>query len=195
MKKQGGQPNNSSGTTTGAQPDASTLLQNLLDSAKEPSFSIDRHYRYTSFNRTHASVMKMIYGMDIRVGMSLLECMTVVQDRETAKKNLDQVLASGDELVAHDYSGEEARSRRYFEVSHRPVKDAPGNMIGVMVTARDITGERQSADKLRESEDKFRSLFMLGPDAFYLATLEDGRFIEVNEGLTKLCGYTRDDLP
>jgi len=63
--------------------------------------------------------MQAIYGAEIQPGHSLLDYMTVTEDRETAKKNLDRALV-GERLVESAYSGEEMRSRLYFEVSHNP---------------------------------------------------------------------------
>ena len=49
--------------------------------------------------------------------------------------------------------------------------DGPATVAFVL----DITERKRAQDELRASETKFRASFMTGPDAFYLATLEDGR--------------------
>ncbi len=45
-----------------------------------------------------------------------------------------------------------------------------------------------------ESEEKFRLSFMTSLDAFYISTLEDGKMIDVNHEMTKIFGYTRDEI-
>lgn len=46
---------------------------------------------------------------------------------------------------------------------------------------------------LRDSEEKFRTVFMTSPDAVYLATLEDGLIVEINKGYENVFGYTREE--
>jgi hypothetical protein len=89
---------------------SSAILDSLLESSRSsPIFSVDRAYRYTSFNASHIQVMKALYGADIEIGKSILECQTVEDDRLTAQANLDRALC-GERLVADAFSGEEARA-------------------------------------------------------------------------------------
>jgi PAS domain S-box-containing protein len=46
---------------------------------------------------------------------------------------------------------------------------------------------------LRQSEEKFRLAFQTSPDSINFNRLSDGMYIDVNEGFTKLTGYTRED--
>jgi PAS domain S-box-containing protein len=46
---------------------------------------------------------------------------------------------------------------------------------------------------LRQSEEKFRLAFQTSPDSINFNRLSDGMFIDINEGFTKLTGYTRED--
>ncbi len=47
--------------------------------------------------------------------------------------------------------------------------------------------------KLRESEEKFRLAFHTNPDSINLNLASDGKYIDINEGFTRLMGYTRED--
>jgi PAS domain S-box-containing protein len=53
---------------------------------------------------------------------------------------------------------------------------------------------KQQEDALRESEEKFRALFVNGPDALYLATLEEGSIIDINDAFEALFGYSREEV-
>ncbi len=62
------------------------------------------------------------------------------------------------------------------------------------VTFRDI-GERRRDDRgLRESEAKFRVAFRTSPDSVNLNRLADGAFVEVNDGFTRLTGWTAEEV-
>lgn len=50
-----------------------------------------------------------------------------------------------------------------------------------------------SETALCQSEEKFRLAFQTSPDSINLNRLSDGRYIDINEGFTKLTGYTRED--
>ncbi|MBI5577853.1 MAG: PAS domain S-box protein [Deltaproteobacteria bacterium] len=51
-----------------------------------------------------------------------------------------------------------------------------------------------SETKLHQSEEKFRLVFHTSPDSINLNRLSDGMCIDINEGFTKLMGYTREEV-
>jgi PAS domain S-box-containing protein len=133
-------------------------LNAILESAATPVFSLDRDYRYTSFNSAHAAVMKALYGAEVEIGQSMLDYQAVPADREEARKNLDRALC-GEQIVESAYSGEPGRTRRYFEITHNPICDTTGEVIGVSVFVSDITERKQAEEKLAASEAELRALF------------------------------------
>ena len=48
--------------------------------------------------------------------------------------------------------------------------------------------------QLQESEEKFSKAFLASPAAVSIASLPDGRYINVNEALAKLTGYSKEEL-
>jgi PAS domain S-box-containing protein len=118
------------------------LLQEVFNSADASIFSLDKEYHYTGFNSAHALVMKQIYGVDIQIGKDFFDCLIVVGDREKAKKNIDRALL-GEQFTLESYSGEEKLSRKYFLISHSPVKGLGGQVIGVVVVSKDISDRKK----------------------------------------------------
>jgi PAS domain S-box-containing protein len=54
--------------------------------------------------------------------------------------------------------------------------------------------ERKRVDvELQESQEKFSRAFHLSPDAINLNRMDDGVYLDVNEGFTRLSGYTREE--
>ena len=74
-----------------------------------------------------------------------------------------------------------------------PLKDANGKIFGAIEIFQDITGRKLAEEALRQSEEKFRSIFEITGAA--IATfLPEGNFLEVNPALCKLLGYTEAEL-
>jgi PAS domain S-box-containing protein len=48
--------------------------------------------------------------------------------------------------------------------------------------------------QLQESEEKFSKAFLASPAAVSIASLPDGRYINVNEALVRLTGYSKEEL-
>ncbi|HET6922551.1 MAG TPA: 7TM diverse intracellular signaling domain-containing protein [Anaeromyxobacteraceae bacterium] len=53
---------------------------------------------------------------------------------------------------------------------------------------------RRAIAAMRETEERFRLAFNTSPDAITLNRLDDGLYVAVNEGFTRLTGYRQDDL-
>jgi PAS domain S-box-containing protein len=58
----------------------------------------------------------------------------------------------------------------------------------VLTTSQDVTERKRAAERLRQSEEKYRSLVELAPYGIYRAT-RDGRLLMVNSALVKMLGY------
>ena len=53
---------------------------------------------------------------------------------------------------------------------------------------------RDEEDKVGKSEEKFRKAFMTSPDSVNINRVSDGMYISINEGFTKILGYTWEEV-
>jgi PAS domain S-box-containing protein len=82
-----------------------------------------------------------------------------------------------------------AKGRGYFE-------EVGGTFQATRMngTTLDITTRVLAVEALRESEQKYRSLFVVEPDALILIDRETLRIMETNESALLLYGYSREDF-
>lgn len=86
----------------------------------------------------------------------------------------------------HNVEVHEARIGGDFLVSTTPLKDEHGRRIGSVHVARDITARKHTERMLAESEQRYRSLFDLSPDA--VVVMKEERIVFLNPAGAKLFG-------
>lgn len=73
------------------------------------------------------------------------------------------------------------------------IYDKDGNLVGFAKVTRDITERRRADQAIRESENRFRTLFESSPDAIVVADRE-GKIVQANSRAEEYFGYTREEL-
>ncbi|MEH2392378.1 MAG: PAS domain S-box protein [Nostoc sp.] len=63
----------------------------------------------------------------------------------------------------------------------------------VLAIVRDITDRKQAEISLQNLAQKFAKAFSCSPDSITISTIQEGRFIEVNDSFVELSGYERDE--
>ena len=59
---------------------------------------------------------------------------------------------------------------------------------------KEIAARKNTEMALRESEEKYSKLFHSNPQWLHISTLEDGRYVEVNDAVKEITGYEREEL-
>lgn len=80
---------------------------------------------------------------------------------------------------------------------HKETQYTPRDLELLAFVADNIASaiERKRAeDALRQSEEKFRTIFQTSTDGIVISDLDTGTYLEVNEGYLALSGYTREEL-
>jgi len=80
----------------------------------------------------------------------------------------------------------------------RPWHTADGSIGGIIIATSEITEQKKAEDALRESEEKFRTIFNSARDAIHINELDKngmpGKFIEVNDATCAMMQYSREEL-
>jgi PAS domain S-box-containing protein len=169
-----------------------SLLQSIIESQKDTIiFSIDKNYHYLYCNKAHKDYMKFAYNIDVEIGMNILECITMEEDRKVSKKNYDRALKGESHSGIRMFRDKESA---WYESFFNPIMNEQNKIVGATVLARNITERMQVENKLKESEDKFQKAFYTNPDAININRLEDSMYVSVNDGFTKITGYSDEDV-
>jgi PAS domain S-box-containing protein len=79
-----------------------------------------------------------------------------------------------------------------LETSGVPILDTVGTVVGYRGIDRDITDRKQMEERLKKSEERFRSLSEASLEAIVFS--EDAIIVDANEALNRLFGYDGEDL-
>ncbi|MCX6120148.1 MAG: PAS domain S-box protein [Ignavibacteriales bacterium] len=82
----------------------------------------------------------------------------------------------------------------WVEVSTSMRRDKKNQPLYFITSVMNITERKRAEEALRNSEEKFRKAFMTSPDAVTINRLKDGMYVSINQGFTRLMGYTEEDI-
>jgi diguanylate cyclase (GGDEF)-like protein/PAS domain S-box-containing protein len=74
-----------------------------------------------------------------------------------------------------------------WENTANPLRDVRGNITGCIEIVRDITKRKQGEQKLKESEEKYRSIFENAVEGIFQVAI-DGHFISANPAMARIYG-------
>lgn len=74
-----------------------------------------------------------------------------------------------------------------------PIFDSKGGLTMFSGTLYDLTEEIAIQEKLKESEERFRTAFHTSPDSININSMKDGLYIDVNQGFTDITGFSRKE--
>ena len=130
------------------------------------------------------------------------------EESEILGKNLDEVIA-GHEYIedAISYTKETLSGKVIHGSGKRQRKDGiyidveffgipvviDGKVVGAYGIYQDISQRMEVEEALRESEEKYRTIFEESRDAIYINTRK-GKFIDINQSFLNLFGYTREEI-
>jgi diguanylate cyclase (GGDEF)-like protein/PAS domain S-box-containing protein len=163
----------------------------ILESTQEGYFEIDLDGNFAFFNESlceiHGYPKEELMGINNRK----------YADKENAKKVFEafnKIYKTGKSGSIFDY--EIIRKdgiKRQVEVSASLRKDLLGNPIGFRGITRDVTERKQEEEKIRQSEERYRTILDEMEDGYFEVDLA-GNFIFVNDADCFLLGYSREEL-
>lgn len=166
----------------------------ILNSAGDGIFGLDRAGRLTFVNRASARMLgyepEEIIG---RNGHNLWHHTKADGTRyDESDCPLSAVLLDGaTRNGAEDVFWRKDGSSFPVEFISTAIREGE-DVIGAVVTFRDITARQRAERAQRQAEERFRSIFENAVEGIYQST-PDGRFISVNPAMARMFGYASPD--
>jgi PAS domain S-box-containing protein len=169
-----------------------SLLDAALESTVDGLLIVDSNGKVTKYNRKFARMWKIpqavIASQDDH---KLLDSVTnQVSDPVRFLAKVREIYASPE---ASSFDQLAFLDGRVIERYSQPQKIG-NHVVGRVWSFRDITESKRAEAALRESEEKFRLTFDFSPDAVNINRLEDGMFVDINQGFIRASGYTREEV-
>lgn len=79
------------------------------------------------------------------------------------------------------------------EARTRAIRDAAGTLIGYQGIYRDLSERKRAEEAVRQSEERYRSIFEACPDLVYL-TDPNGQILDANPAVVRWAGFSREEL-
>jgi len=157
-------------------------MQKLMDFLDDYVFVVNMEGNLVFANRAALQVLGYNKLKDI-VGMDLL-MVYPPERREEAHQTMEEMLSGKRDTCSIPLY---TRDGRNIAVETRVVKDIWQGQPMILGISRDFS-------QLDEANARFYRAFTTNPAIMMITTIEDGRFIDVNDAFLKITGFKRDEV-
>ncbi|PYI72590.1 MAG: hypothetical protein DMF08_05810 [Verrucomicrobia bacterium] len=167
-----------------------TTAKHLFKLSHDVILSLDRIGKILCIN--HRGVELSGYSESELRGANIFELLLVPEDREFAREMLADLLKG----ETREY---QVRWRTkddgivHFDGASVPRLSESGEFLSTLCTLRDVTERKSAEERLRKSEEKYRDLIEISPDAIYVVDA-DGICFLGNRAGAELAGIPQDQL-
>ena len=161
----------------------------LIENANDIVYTVDLSGRFTSLNRAGERLTG--YTREEALRMNIAEVIgpdDAERVRQRIANNLASERQSNFELEIFAKNG----SSVTMDISSRLIIQ-DGVVVGIQGIGRDITERKRVDEKLRESEEKYRSLLENIPDVTW-TTDDKGNTVFISANVASVYGFTSDEL-
>ncbi|NPV82678.1 MAG: PAS domain S-box protein [Candidatus Aminicenantes bacterium] len=168
------------------------VLEAFLDS---PSFSfifLDPAGAVLKFNSIANQRMKDILGRELQVGQKLIDLLP-----EKFKSSFTaslQRIRSGEQVRVEREIPVAGGNSVWYEFHLAPVYASQEELLGVFFSAEDITDRKKVEESLRQSEERFRTIFEYSGAVMLVIDPETGNIVDANYRAEEFYGHSREQL-
>jgi PAS domain S-box-containing protein len=167
-----------------------SFLQRVFDSVADPLAVYDPDLRIVRVNAALAALFKVSPE-----AMKGRRCFDLFYGRETMCEecHVHEVFRSGEFRMLEKLIPLPDGRIRCFEVHSYPIRDAGGATVQAVEHARDITDRKDLERRLKDSEERYRTIVEMAREGIYILDAE-ARIVFANECFAHLLGYRLDEV-
>jgi len=159
----------------------------LLENIQDGVYAMDMEGRMTYVNE--AVVKRTEMPREFLIGKNF-QLLIGEKYKDLVQQNFDARIV-GQTIPPYEISYDTPSGKvLWVEISTKAIHDND-RVVGIIVITRDITERKRIENELRESEERFRSLFEHHNAVMYLFDPVSGAIVDVNEAAARFYGYTR----
>lgn len=159
---------------------------------------INKHGIFEFIVKSHEDLLG--YSSEELVGVSVFSLIHL-EDRLAVMELFENLSLTGEEhiplIMEYRFRHKEGWYM-WLETTALIMRDGHSQVVGILLSSKDITKRKETQAELEENEEKFRLLFNNANDAICLAELAPNglpdKIMEVNQVLCQLWGFTRSEL-
>jgi PAS domain S-box-containing protein len=161
----------------------------LIESSLDMICASDKEGRIMEFNAAACAT----FGYEVHEVLGKPVSMLYADPKQRELITVQELFAKG------RYSGEVTNLKKNGEtftayLSASVLKDDAGNIVGAMGVSRDISDLKRAEQELKLSEEKYRAIYDQAYVGIARVGLHEGDFIEVNQRLCDMLGYSSEEL-
>ncbi len=165
-------------------------LVSLINNRNESIWSIDNDYNYIIINDFLKKVYFNKYKIELEVGINALDLLNK-KEYDFWKSKYDRALLG--EKFSFEYTTTINGNVCQTEVSLNPIISNK-KITGVSAISTDVTSRNLAENKIRESEQKYRSIFENNKMIMFLVDPETQTIVDANLGAVKFYGWSRKEF-
>ncbi|MGB9960283.1 MAG: GAF domain-containing protein [Candidatus Bathyarchaeales archaeon] len=167
-----------------------TRLRSLIQAIPDVVYFKDTRGRYLLVN----SAFEKLVGLRQEEIVGKTDEQLLPADLATqCRRSDEEAIKRGAIVRSEEQTLDEKGEKKYFETIKAPIYDNQGKAIGVVGVSRDMTERKHMEEKMRESEELFRSIVEGSHDGIAIVD-EDYRIAYANKELTRILGYPKEDI-
>lgn len=163
----------------------------MLDNVGEAAIAVDKNWRIILWNKAAEKLLK--YSRSETFGKTI-DQFNLVNLSKAKIKSVFNKLKEGHSL-SEEYQIIDREGRRFpARVSNSAIFDNEGRIEALLAIVHDISSEKEYLQKIEDSEIRFRNLFEHSPLGIGLIDLNSSKWVDANNKLTTLLGYSLEEL-
>jgi two-component system cell cycle sensor histidine kinase/response regulator CckA len=166
--------------------------RNILENIEEGYFEVDLAGNFTFANDALCRIAG--YARDELIGMNNRDY-TTPETAKTMYSVFSKTYKTGEPAKILDYDiFRKDGTTRTLELSASLMKNSTGKPTGFRGVVRDVTERKQAEEALRESEERYRSLFQNNHAVMLLIDPETADIVDANPAACAFYGWDREEL-